>query len=220
MSAATVLQVNLAVPEPSTAKRVSLTGINKQPVDHPVAVRAPGPKRTGLHSGLVGDQIFDVEHHGGDDQAVYAYAREDYDWWERELGRELLSGLFGENLTTEGLDVNGAVLGETWQIGADLVLQITFGRIPCATFQAKMGEPRWVKRFGAERRPGAYLRVVRPGDVRAGDPVTVLDRPAHGVTIADSYHAWLHEPDWLGAYLGMDGLPESLYPAIRGRLGI
>ena len=77
-----VLSVNLAVPERSTAKRVGITGINKQPVDGPVTVRAPGPKTTGLHSGLVGDQIFDVEHHGGDDQAVYAYAREDHDWWE------------------------------------------------------------------------------------------------------------------------------------------
>src|SRR5687768_15264944 len=154
MSTATVLQVNLAVPEKSDAKNVGITGINKQPVDHPVAVRAPGPKRTGLHSGLVGDQIFDIDHHGGDDQAVYAYAREDYDWWERELGRELPGGLFGENLTTEGLDVNGAILGETWRIGDELVLQTTFGRVPCATFQWKMREPRWVKRFAAERRPG------------------------------------------------------------------
>ena len=133
MSPAIVRQVNLAVPEKSDAKNVGITGINKQPVEHPVAVRAPGPKRTGLHSGLVGDQIFDIDHHGGDDQAVYAYAREDYDWWEQELGRELPGGIFGENLTTAGLDVNGAELGETWAIGDDLVLQTTFGRIPCAT---------------------------------------------------------------------------------------
>jgi MOSC domain-containing protein YiiM len=218
MSRATVLQVNLAVPERNDAKAVGITGINKQPVDHPVPVRAPGPKRTGLHSGLVGDQIFDIEHHGGDDQAVYAYAREDYDWWERELGRDLPGGLFGENLTTEGLDVNGAVLGETWRIGAELVLQTTFGRIPCATFQAKMGEPRWVKRFGAERRPGAYLRVVQPGAVQVGDEVTVLDRPAHGVTVADSFHAWMHEPDQLRGYLELDGLPADLHAEIRRKL--
>jgi len=218
MSRATVLQVNLAVPEKSDAKNVGITGINKQPVDHPVAVRAPGPKRTGLHSGLVGDQIFDTEHHGGDDQAVYAYAREDYDWWEQQLGRELRGGLFGENLTTEGLDVNGAILGETWRIGAELVLQTTFGRIPCATFQWKMAEPRWVKRFGAERRPGAYLRVVQPGDVRAGDEVRILDRPAHGVTIGDSYHAWLHDAGRLREYLELDGLPEGLRADIRRKL--
>ena len=218
MSRATVLQVNLAVPEKTGAKKVGVTGINKQPVDHPVAVRAPGPKRTGLHSGLVGDQIFDTEHHGGDDQAVYAYAREDYDWWEQELGRSLPSGLFGENLTTEGLDVNGAIVGETWQIGAELVLRTTFGRIPCATFQWKMGEPRWVKRFGAQRLPGAYLRVVHPGEVRAGDEVRVLDRPAHGVTIGDSFHAWLHDSSRLRQYLELDDLPASLHAEIRTKL--
>jgi MOSC domain-containing protein YiiM len=218
MSKGTILQVNLAVPEQSTAKHVGMTGINKQPVDHPVPVRAPGPKRTGLHSGLVGDQIFDVENHGGDDQAVYAYAREDYDWWEAELGRKLPGGLFGENLTTSGLEVNGAVLGETWRIGAELVLQTTFGRIPCATFQAKMAEPHWVKRFGAENRPGAYLRVVHPGDVQAGDTVEVLDRPDHGVTIADGFRAWLHEPARLRDYLELDGLPDGLKADIRRRL--
>lgn len=218
MSRATVLQVNLAVPETSDAKNVGITGINKQPVDHPVPVRAPGPKRTGLHSGLVGDQIFDIDHHGGDDQAVYAYAREDYDWWEQELGRSLPGGLFGENLTTEGLDVNGAILGETWRVGEDLVLQTTFGRIPCATFQWKMGEPHWVKRFGAERRPGAYLRVVQPGEVRAGDEVRILDRPTHGVTIGDSYHAWLHDSGRLREYLELDALPTGLQAEIRRKL--
>ncbi|MEU4219413.1 MOSC domain-containing protein [Actinoplanes sp. NPDC026623] len=219
MTDAVVLQVNLAVPETSNAKHVGTTGINKQPVDHPVAVRAPGPKRTGLHSGLVGDQIFDTEHHGGDEQAVYAYAREDYDWWEKELDRKLPSGLFGENLTTAGLDVNGALLGEAWQIGDELVLQTTFGRIPCATFQWKMAEPRWVKRFGAERRPGAYLRVLRPGSVRAGARVEIVDRPDHGVTVADSFHAWLHEPELLRGYLDLD-LDETLKKEFRGRLKI
>jgi MOSC domain-containing protein YiiM len=188
-----ILSVNIAVPMRSTAKNVGITGINKRPVDHPVEVRAPGPKKVGLHSGLVGDQIFDVAHHGGDDQAVYAYAREDYDWWERELGRPLPDGMFGENLTTLGLDVNGAVIGELWHIGAELVLSPTFGRIPCATFQARMGEPRWVKRFAQENRTGAYLRVVTPGTVRAGDPVRVTDRPAHGVTIAQAFHAHMFE---------------------------
>jgi MOSC domain-containing protein YiiM len=219
MTAATVLQVNLAVPEKTDAKRVGTTGINKQPVDHPVEVRAPGPKTTGLHSGLVGDQIFDIDNHGGNDQAVYVYAREDYDWWEGELDRKLTNGLFGENLTTEGLDVNGAFLGETWKIGDELILATTFGRIPCATFQWKMGEPRWVKRFGAERKPGAYLRVVQPGFVQAGDRVEILDRPSHGVTIAESYHAWLHEPEELRAYLDLD-LPDTLKNDFRSRLRI
>jgi MOSC domain-containing protein YiiM len=206
----TIISVNLAVPESSPAKRVGITGINKQPVDGPVAVRAPGPKTTGLHSGLVGDQIFDIEHHGGDDQAVYAYAREDYDWWAERLGRELPGGLFGENLTTTGVDVNGAVIGERWLIGSELVLQPTFGRIPCATFQHKMGEPQWLKTFIRENRPGAYLRVLEPGEVRAGDQVRVVDRPAHGVTIADAFRAYLAEPDLLPKLLEIDGLPADL----------
>jgi MOSC domain-containing protein YiiM len=218
MSAGRVLSVNLAVPEASTAKKVGMTGINKRPVDHPVTVRPPGPKGIGLHSGLVGDQIFDTEHHGGDDQAVYAYAREDYDWWEHELDRELPGGLFGDNLTLENVDVSGAVLGETWRIGDELVLQTTFGRIPCATFQAKMAEPHWVKRFAQHNRPGAYLRVLTAGDVKAGDTVDVLDRPAHGVTIATGFRAWLTEPSLLADLLEIEGLPEGLKDDIRRRL--
>jgi MOSC domain-containing protein YiiM len=197
---------------------VGITGINKKPVDHPVEVRAPGPKTTGLHSGLVGDQIFEVEHHGGDDQAVYAYAREDYDWWQEQLGRDLPGGLFGDNLTTAGVDVNGAVIGEQWRIGDDLVLSPTFGRVPCATFQAKMGEPRWVKRFAQENRPGAYLRVVSPGMVQAGDPVQVVERPAHGVTIERAFRAYLTEPDLLPELLEIDGLPDGLRKELERRL--
>jgi MOSC domain-containing protein YiiM len=219
MTAGRVLSVNLAVPERSTAKQVGITGINKQPVDHPVAVRPPGPKTTGLHSGLVGDQIFDIDHHGGDDQAVYAYAREDYDWWERQLDRELPGGLFGENLTTVDVDVNGAVIGERWRVGDTLVLQPTFGRIPCATFQAKMAEPQWVKTFAARNRPGAYLRVITSGDVRAGDPIEVVDRPAHGVTIADAFRAYLTEPELMAAYVEIEDLPGDLRDTFLRRLG-
>jgi MOSC domain-containing protein YiiM len=218
MNVGSVISVNLAVPERSDAKSVGITGINKRPVDHPVAVRAPGPKTIGLHSGLVGDQIFDIEHHGGDDQAVYAYARESYDWWERRLGRELRGGLFGENLTTADVDVNGAVIGEKWRIGADLVLEPTFGRIPCATFQAKMAEPRWVKTFTRENRPGAYLRVVTPGDVRAGDRIEVVERPAHGVTIATAFRAYLTEPALLPELVEIEGLPAGLRKALTDRL--
>lgn len=216
----TILSVNLAVPQRSTAKRVGVTGIDKRPVDGPVMVRPPGPKTTGLHSGLVGDQIFDIQHHGGDDQAVYAYAREDYDWWQERLGRPLPGGLFGENLTTAGVDVNGAVIGEKWRIGRRLVLAPTFGRIPCATFQARLGEPRWTKTFTEVNRTGAYLRVVEPGEVRAGDPVEVVDRPAHGVTIALAFRAYMtdRDRDLLPALVAVDGLPDKVRADLRRRM--
>jgi MOSC domain-containing protein YiiM len=218
VNAGSVLSVNLAVPEVSSAKRVGVTGINKRPVDHPVQVRPPGPKTIGLHSGLIGDQIFDIEHHGGDDQAVYAYAREDYDWWERQLDRDLPGGLFGENLTTLDVDVNGAVIGERWHVGDTLVLQPTFGRIPCATFQAKMAEPHWAKRFAEQNRPGAYLRVVTPGEVKAGDPIEVRDRPGHGVTIADAFRAYMSEPELMAVYARIEELPDDLRQTFLRRL--
>jgi MOSC domain-containing protein YiiM len=208
-----IVSVNLAVPQPSSAKSVGITGINKQPVNQRVLVRAPGPKQGGLGSGLVGDQIGDTASHGGDDQAVYAYAREDYAWWSAQLDRRLADGMFGENLTTEGLDVTGAIIGETWRIGAELVLRVTFARIPCVTFQARMQEPHWVKRFTAAGRPGAYLRVVRSGEVRTGDPVTVEQRPTHGVTVADGLRGWMFEPQILTRLLDAD--PDILSDAMR-----
>jgi MOSC domain-containing protein YiiM len=213
-----IISVNLAVPEANPAKDVGITGINKRPVEHPVAVRAPGPKTTGLHSGLVGDQIFDIDSHGGDDQAVYAYAYEDYRWWQERLSRPLPNGLFGENLTTEGVDVNGAVIAERWHIGPDLVLQPTFGRIPCATFRYKMGEPGWLKTFTRSGRPGAYLRVLEPGDVRAGDTVTVTDRPAHGVTIALAFRAYMTDRTLVTELLARAALPDDLRATLQDRL--
>ncbi|MFC7546724.1 MOSC domain-containing protein [Plantactinospora sp. GCM10030261] len=215
----TILSANLAAaPQPNPAKGVGITGIHKRPVDGPIAVRPPGPKHGGLGSGVVGDEISDRTHHGGDDQAVYAYAREDYDWWEAELGRELPGGLFGENLTTVGVDVNGAALGERWRIGNDVVLQVTFGRIPCATFQHKMAEPRWIKRFTREARPGAYLRIVESGEIRAGDEVTVVHRPRVRVTVAEAFRAWTLEPELLPRLLEADEAPEDIRAGARRRL--
>lgn len=160
------------------------TAIDKRPVAERVAVRAPGPAGVGL----AGDQVVDTRHHGGRDQAVYAYAVEDRDWWAAELGRDLAPGSFGQNLDTEGVDVTGAVIGERWQVGDDgLVLEVTSPRIPCKTFQGFMDEPRWIKRFTDHGVPGAYLRVVGEGTVGAGDSVRVTDRPAHGVTVGDVF---------------------------------
>jgi MOSC domain-containing protein YiiM len=148
------------------------TGIDKKPADGAVRVMDPGPKGEGA-SGVAGDTVCDLRHHGGTDQAVYAFAREDLDFWERELGRPLGNGAFGENLTTSGLDVSGAKIGERWRIGGELVLEVTSGRIPCRTFASWLGEKGWVKRFTRQSAPGAYLRVIEPGEIRAGDPIEV-----------------------------------------------
>ena len=190
----TVLSVNVASRAEAVPYKHVPSGIGKQPVTDPVEVRDPGPKRGGLGSGLVGDVIGDQRHHGGSDQAVYAYSRESLDGWERALGRDLPAGWFGENLTTEGLDVDGAVLGERWRIGSTVVLQVSSPRIPCGTFRGRMGEPGWLRRFADAARPGAYLRVVVSGTIQAGDPITVIDRPDHGVSIALMFRAVLREP--------------------------
>src|SRR5690348_4831532 len=127
--------VNVAVPRPNPHKATDDTGIDKRPVDHAVGVRDPGPKDSGLGSGILGDYIGDTHNHGGSDQALYAYAREDLDRWERRLGRTLANGFFGENLTTSGLGVTDARLGEQWRIGETVIVQVTCPRIPCTTFR-------------------------------------------------------------------------------------
>ncbi|MBL1081452.1 MOSC domain-containing protein [Streptomyces actinomycinicus] len=193
-----LLSVNLGRPQPVpyTDQPQGVTGIDKRPADGPVRVAAPGPAGTG-GSGLTGDTVCDLRHHGGDDQAVYAYAREDLDLWEGELGRTLANGCFGENLTTNGLDVSGALIGERWRIGSGVVLEVTSGRIPCRTFQGHLGERGWVKRFTRKGATGAYLRVIEPGEIRAGDPVEIVHRPDHGVTAALEFRATTTERELL-----------------------
>ncbi|MCK1820824.1 MOSC domain-containing protein [Streptomyces sp. XM83C] len=185
-----LLSVNIgeARPVPYTDQPQGLTGIDKRPADGPLRVAAPGPKGVGA-SGVAGDAVCDTRHHGGDDQAVYAFAREDLDEWERELGRTLRNGAFGENLTTEGLDVSGALIGERWRIGGAVVLEVTSGRIPCRTFQGHLGVPGWVKRFTRRGRTGAYLRVIEPGEIRAGDGIEIVHRPDHDITTTLEFRA-------------------------------
>ena len=204
--------VNVGRPQLNPHKKLKETGIGKAPIAGAVEVRAPGPKTTGLGSGLVGDFIGDGRHHGGDDQAVYAFQREDLDSWAERLQREVPNGYFGENLTTRGLDVNGARVGERWRIGADLVLQVTTPRIPCATFRGWVGEPGWAKWFTAAGRPGAYLKVVEPGLVAAGDPVEVVHRPDHDVSISLVFRATTTERDLLPSLLAAG---DDLDPEIR-----
>jgi MOSC domain-containing protein YiiM len=190
-----LLSVNIANVQPNPYKTADVTGIDKRPASAPVEVRAPGMKDGGAGSGLAGDTIGDRENHGGDDQAVYAYAREDLDRWERELGRSIASGSFGENLTTQGMDVNGALMGERWKIGDEVELEVTSPRVPCSTFRGWMDIPGWLKMFTRAAIPGAYFRVVAPGSVSAGDEIAVSYRPAHKVSVALLFRALTTEPD-------------------------
>ena len=148
-----LLSVNLAVVRDNPFKAAARTGIDKQPADGPVEVRAPGSKAHGLGSGLISDFIGDRRNHGGDDQAVYAYALEDLQWWADELGTTLSAGQFGENVTTTSLDVNGARIGERWRVGDTVQLQVTEPRIPCGTFRGWMNRPGWLKTFTAAAGP-------------------------------------------------------------------
>ena len=154
--------------------RELVSSIFKAAVTGPVAVDVEG---------LTGDEQSDRNSHGGPDKAVYAYAREDEDWWEAETGRPFPDGAFGENLTTTGLDLTNAAIGQTWQVGT-AVLQVTEPRTPCWKLGLKMGDPAFPRRAAASRRPGVLLRVLQPGVLEAGDAVVLGPAPAHGVTAA------------------------------------
>ncbi|MEO7421729.1 MAG: MOSC domain-containing protein [Ornithinibacter sp.] len=188
----TVRTVSVGSPREGILRRGS-TAIDKRSVPS-VEVRDPGPKLGGLGSGVLGDDVVSRKHHGGSRQAVYAVAREELDWWGTELGRTLRDGMFGENLTTEGIDVDGSVMGERWQVGGAL-LEVCGPRVPCATFAAWMEERGWVKRFAARGQTGAYLAVVEPGTISAGDEVLVLTRPDHGITVPDVFGAVMGDQD-------------------------
>ncbi|MFI0419146.1 MOSC domain-containing protein [Spongiactinospora sp. 9N601] len=179
------LNVGRAKPVPYTDAPSGATGIDKRPVEGPVRVAAPGAQG----SGMAGDDVCDIRMHGGDDRAVYAFAREDLDRWEHELGRPLPNGTFGENLTTIGVDLNDVLVGERWRVGPEVVLEVTGGRIPCRTFAGWLAEKGWVRRFTQSGSSGAMLRVIEPGELRTGDAIEVVHRPEHDVTVARLFRA-------------------------------
>jgi MOSC domain-containing protein YiiM len=172
-----------------------VSAIDKRPVD--------GRVRVG-RLGIEGDDQADKKNHGGPEQAVYVYAREDLDWWAAGLGRDLRDGMFGENVTTTGLDVTGAWIGERWRLGTALV-QVVSVRVPCGTFRGWMGEKGWVKRFAQAGRPGAYLRVLEEGTLAAGDEVTVIDRPDVRVTLDEAMRAFYGDKEIMERLLTVPG---------------
>jgi len=137
---------------------------------------------------LENDVIVDRKHHGGYHQAVYAYAREDADWWEKELGTTINNGRFGENLTTFGIDVNASIIGEQWKIGST-ILEVSQPRIPCRVFAGFWNRPTLIKEFMAAGKPGTYLRIIQEGEIQAGDEIEIIHVPAHGIKISDLYSA-------------------------------
>ncbi|WP_436496830.1 MOSC domain-containing protein [Actinokineospora sp. HUAS TT18] len=207
-----VLTVNVGVPRAIESK-AGTSAIDKRPVDHPVKVTAP---QAG-HSGVSGDHICDVDNHGGEDQAVYAYAREDLDRWQAKLSTTLANGAFGENLTTDGIDLTNAEVGERWRVGT-AELQVTVPRIPCRTFAVWLDQQGWVKTFTNAAVPGAYLKVLTPGEIKAGDAIEVVHRPGHGVTMGLTFRALTTEPELLPDLLRADDLPAETRQRVEARL--
>ena len=155
------------------------TGIDKRAVDGPI---------TFANEEVTGDVIVDRNHHGGFDQAVYAYSREDADWWQNQLGITIDNGRFGENLTTSGIDVNQALVGERWKIGST-ILEVSQPRIPCRVFAGFWQRPTLIKEFMESGKPGTYLRIIQEGQINAGDVIEIVFKPDHQITIADLYAA-------------------------------
>lgn len=209
-----VVSVNVGLPRPAAWAGIGRTSIDKHALTGPVAVG---------RLGLEGDQVSDTRHHGGTEQAVYAYAREDLDRWAEVLGREIPDGHFGENLTTRGLDVNEAEVGERWRVGT-AVVEVSSVRTPCndfKTWQRRHGydDRAWVRRFTEDARPGPYLRVLEEGEVTVGDAIEVVHQPGHGVTVSTMFRALTTERHLLPELLRVDGLTPKARRRVEAYVG-
>jgi MOSC domain-containing protein YiiM len=208
---ASVVSVNVGRPRAVELEgRTITTAIWQEPVAGRVQV---------LGVNVAGDDQADRSVHGGPDKAVYAYAREDINWWEGELGRRLEHGTFGENLTVRGLDVTNSLVGDRWRIGTTL-LEVSQPRLPCFKLGLRMGDPLFVKRFAAALRPGAYLRIVEEGEVAAGDPVEVVHRPAHAITVELVARAYLRDHELATRLLEAPELPDGWRSWIAKRVAL
>lgn len=211
-----VVSVNTGKPRPVEFRTASgsRSAIRKTPREGALRITSYG---------VEGDDSANLRHHHDAWMRVYAYAVEDYRWWADELGAEPAPGTFGEQLTTEGLDVNAAVLGEVWRVGTAR-LQVSHVRTPCQTLQGWMGELGYparglVKRFTLACRPGPYFRVVEEGLVQSGDPIVVEERPDHGVTVSDLFRALTTDRALLPRVAAVPGLKPKVYAAAVTQAG-
>jgi MOSC domain-containing protein YiiM len=199
-NAAKVLSVNLgSVREFEYNGRPAQSAIWKSPAAGRITVRGVN---------LDGDHQADRKAHGGVDKAIYAYAVEDARWWEQELRRPIEFGEFGENLTTEGIEVNDSLVGERWQIGTT-VLEVSGPRMPCWRLGVRMNDPIFPRRFADAMRPGAYLRIIVEGSVGAGDEIRIVGRPNHDLTIRDVSRIYIRDRDQVERLLAVPQVPES-----------
>ena len=199
-TAAKVLSVNVGSPrEFEYNGRLVRSAIWKSPVSGRIAVRGVN---------LDGDDQADREAHGGPDKAIYSYAIEDTRWWEHEIGRSLSYGEFGENLTTEGIEVNDALVGERWEIGTT-VLEVSEPRVPCWRLGVRMNDKLFPRRFTEALRPGTYLRIVVEGDLSAGDTIRVVEKPDHDLTIRDVFRIYTRDRDEVARIIEVPQMSES-----------
>jgi MOSC domain-containing protein YiiM len=197
---ATVLSVNIGrVRQFDYNGRPAKSAIWKSPVAGRIAARRVN---------LEGDDQADRKAHGGPDKSVYAYSIEDLRWWEEKLGRSLQYGEFGENLTTEGIAVNDALIGERWEIGT-VVLEVSEPRIPCWRLGVRMNDQMFPRRFTEALRPGTYLRIIVEGAVGAGDEISVNERPDHDVTVRDVFRIYTRDREEAGRLLAIPRMSES-----------
>ena len=200
ISGGKVLSVNVGtVREFEYSGRPAKSAIWKSPAVGRIAARGVN---------LDGDDQADRKAHGGPDKVVYAYAVEDARWWEQEIGRSLAYGELGENLTTEGIEVNNALIGEHWEIGTTVV-EVSEPRIPCWRLGVRMNDHLFPRRFTMAFRPGTYLRIVVEGDMGAGDKIRLVERPDHDLTIRDVFRIYTRDRDEAERLLAVPRMSES-----------
>lgn len=197
---AKLVSINVGTPREFEYKgRTAISAIWKLPVVGRVAAKGVN---------LEGDDQADREAHGGFDKAIYAYAAEDLQWWEQEIDQNIEHGQFGENLTTQGIDVNNALVGEHWQIGST-VLEVSEPRIPCWRFGVRMNDKTFPKKFTQALRPGSYLRIIEEGDVGTDDEIKIIEKPKHDLTIKDVFRIFTKDRQEAGRILEAEHVSDA-----------